>query len=243
MGRKMEHFRVLLERLIESRGLTEHQTAKLLGCSQRAINTYRKEDGSQPNWLIYRKLIEMTREADRVKEAEENYDPDRTEPITLLGVVAAGDGSAAIQKVKVEAVGRYWEGSPLRSLTEGPVYFFTVVGRSMEPFYPDGTRMACAKPRGSITLPARCPCVVSIDQRDATFKLVTLRDTDRGQYYELMPLNLSEHSVENYRPHQIEIEYIAIGQMGHIGRKPPLPPGTFIVSDFRGGGLLRESDE
>lgn len=205
----MEHFRTLLEKLIRSRNLTETQAGDLLGCSQRAINTYRKPDGSQPNWLIYKKLVELV-ESDKVNETPNEY-RTKADELKIFGTVAAGVAKVAEQELRVLTSPREaWKSSAYWSLIHGEVVYLEVDGPSMEPEYPDGCLLACAKPADPSAIKDFTPVIARIDT-DVTFKLFR-RSTDRAgrPEVELVPLNRL-FDVQRYAPRDVHIDFIVLG--------------------------------
>lgn len=135
----------------------------------------------------------------------------KADELKIFGTVAAGVAKVAEQELRVLTSPREaWKSSAYWSLIHGEVIYLEVDGPSMEPEYPDGCLLACAKPADPSAIKDFTPVIARIDT-DVTFKLFR-RSTDRAgrPEVELVPLNRL-FDVQRYAPRDVHIDFIVLG--------------------------------
>jgi SOS-response transcriptional repressor LexA len=138
-----------------------------------------------------------------------DYTPEALQPVVVWGRVSAGTVRWADQDgVAHDTLLDVFEHHPFRRYTEGQIIYLSVDGNSMEPDYPDGSLIACARAASS-NLPDMTPVVARAKHHEATFKLYL----DAGEEVVLLPLNYREHRPQRYRKHVVIIDYIVLGHI------------------------------
>jgi SOS-response transcriptional repressor LexA len=142
-----------------------------------------------------------------------DYDEPEAKPpveITIWGRVSAGPCTLASQEPEtLPSQAHAWQRSRYRNLTRGQVIFLQVDGESMEPQFPNGSLLACAKP-ATRDLPDLTPIIARIGE-ECTFKLYRPTTDRKGNpEIELLPLNRT-YRTTRHNPRDITIDYIALG--------------------------------
>jgi SOS-response transcriptional repressor LexA len=142
-----------------------------------------------------------------------DYHPEPETPpveITIWGRVSAGPCTLATEHPEtLPSQAHAWQKSRYRNLTSGQVIFLQVDGDSMEPQFPNGSLLACAKPN-TRELPDLTPVIARIGD-ECTFKLYRPTTDRKGTpEIELLPLNRT-YRTTRHNPRDITIDYIALG--------------------------------
>ena len=135
-------------------------------------------------------------------------------PATVIGHVSAEDGAnadfARDDGRTFESPDKVWEKSPYRHLVaNSPIVYFDVQGESMEPDFPHGSFLACARP-ATDDLPELTP-VIARARDQMTFKLYRATRTALGHpEVELVPVNQCIRTLR-FEPHDVVVEYVVLG--------------------------------
>jgi SOS-response transcriptional repressor LexA len=167
------------------------------------------EEGSVPGLDKFLQLLDYA--GGDISRALPGYQDEPQRPsIRVYGRVSAGLVTLAQQEERVvEGEDGAWKSSVYRKLTHGPIIYLEVSGNSMEPEYPDGALLACAKP-SQRSLPDLTPVIARVDE-SATFKLYRMsRDRSNRAEVELVPINRSYH-IQRFAPSQVAIDYVVLG--------------------------------
>lgn len=189
---------------------TQKEAAYRLGVSQSMLSGYVRRDNVPSVAFADRLLREIGGD---IRRALPDYEPDGppAQPLTVHGRVSAGRVNLAVEETHTfPSINDAWRESIYRQFTTGPVTYLTVHGDSMEPHYPDGCLLACARP-ATRELPDLTPVIARAGD-GATLKLYRLgRDRRRQPEVELIPINFPQHDIQRFAPGAIEIDYIVLG--------------------------------
>jgi SOS-response transcriptional repressor LexA len=172
------------------------------------VNFYLNGEGHNPTLATVEKLLraiggDIARALPRDADGETLHINGESMPV--YGSVSAGRVDLAVEEVEnIDAPSTLWRDSVYRALTTGPVHYLRVRGDSMEPDFPDGSLIACARPN-TAQLPDLTPVILR-HADDVTFKLFQRA----GKDVLAVPLNRS-HPVQQFRLRDISVDYIVLG--------------------------------
>lgn len=204
----MEWFAEIIDRELEKRG-SMVALAKAWGMDRNSLENWRTKS-SFPRLDHVEKVLAMV--GGDIRRALPDFVPVvmNEELLSVFGKISAGVVQPAIQEsAKMETTDSIWKKSRFRSLTTGKPILLEVQGHSMEPEFPDGSFVVCAKPATN-KLPEYTPVIARI-QDEATLKIYHKTKDARGNAeVELIPINPSFKTLR-YIPEEVSVDYIALG--------------------------------
>lgn len=194
----------LIERVREAG--SESAVARKIGVAPNYVHKW--VNGQQPSLEHFARAVKAY--GGNLEDAFPQHEGRVQESLPVYGRVSAGTVSYAEQELRIiEGTPRVWSESVYRQHTTGPVIYIEVVGNSMEPEFPDGCLLACARPGVSI-LPQFTPVIARIDDQ-YTFKLYSIAMNPYGKKeVRLTPLNRA-FQVQSYRLSDVHIDYVVVG--------------------------------
>lgn len=189
---------------MDSRGVSANKLARDIGCSPSDVLRWRGAGGeSRIAFKYLRKVL------DHFGGSLDMAFPGAFtgETAKVAGRVSAGFIRLGDEEVR-EIAGHtaMFQSSRYRALTTGDVVFLQVDGSSMEPHFPDGSLIACAKPSTS-SIPDFTPVIMRRGE-EVTFKLLQVQD-DRAF---AVPLNQG-FRIQEFRLSDLSIDYIVLGMI------------------------------
>jgi SOS-response transcriptional repressor LexA len=203
-----------LEKAFEKAGGDHKKVAAVAGVSGEAARKW-KEGTNKPRGTHLEKLMAFVGEVPATPHSGAAVSGGATgegEALKVFGVVSAGLTRVAEQEERViSSPSRVWKTSVYRKLTMNEVIYLEVKGNSMEPDYPDGCFLACAKPAVRMDeIPDLTPVIARVND-DATFKLFRVSyDRNGRKEVELLPINRSFH-IQRFNWRDAVVDYIALG--------------------------------
>lgn len=206
---------------------TQRALAEILGTGHSTLSGWK--NGVDMPAVDFLKIVEYI--GGDASRSMPDWEDDTKGGLTIRGSVSAGLVTFAQADERViEGPDGPWSTSTYRRLTHGPVQYVQVSGNSMEPDFPDGCILACAKP--SAKVPDMTPVIARVDD-EMTFKLMAVTKDRRGKpEVELIPLNRT-FRVARYAPEEVAVDYVVLGFINPWKRGVVSEPKAPVMREVR----------